>query len=177
MIPRLAAGAVAVMLAACQIVQVETPDPAAVPSGSLVPHGPEATGPVVEIGSGQAEGVGWRYAVYPSADGWCRQLETVGVAQTGCGDPLPAADRAFGGVGENEAGSVRAVDGFVTQDIATVWVVEADSGRRFPALLMPLDDAGLEAQAFIAFLPEDMDVTHLLALRMSGEIVETYELP
>jgi hypothetical protein len=176
-IARAAIGLMAVVLAACQIVQVETPDPAAVPSGSLVARGAEATGPIVEVGSGQASGIGWRYVVYPSADGLCVQLETSQPASASCGVQLPAEGSAFGSVGAGDAGTLQAVDGLVAEDIATVWVIEADSGRRFPAILMPLDDAELEGQAFVGFVPEDMEATHLQALRLSGEIVETYELP
>lgn len=162
----------------CTAVRVETPDPAAVPDAPLEALGAEATGPVVRLGSGVSAGLGWRYAIYPSGDEWCTQLETVELAVSGCGDLLPKDDAAFGSVGHGDplAGGVVPIDGIVTEETVTVWLL-ADDGRRMPALLMPLDEAGLEGQAFVAFVPADTTITHLLALAFSGEVLETYELP
>ena len=68
------------------------------------------------------------------------------------------------------------VEGVVTNDIVTVWIVDEQRGR-VRAPLMPLDDAGLEGQAFLGFTPPDWTPTHIQALAMSGEILQTYELP
>jgi hypothetical protein len=173
--------ALAVMLVAtagCTAVRVETPDPAAIPDGPLEAKGGEATGPVVELGSGVSEGLGWRYAIYPSGEEWCTQLETVAFTAAGCGDILPADDAAFGSVGRGEpqANGVTPIEGIVTAEIVTVSLI-AEDGRRMPATLMPLEPAGLEGQAFVAFVPQDITITHLQALVMSGEILQTYELP
>jgi hypothetical protein len=167
-----------VVLAGCTAVRVETPDPAAVPDGPLEAQGEEATGPVVELGSGVNEGLGWRYAIYPSEDGWCTQLETAAVTASGCGDILPADDRAFGSVGRGSAltGGVIPVEGIVTAETATVWLVN-EAGFRMPAKLMPLEDAGLEGQAFVGFVPPDVTISHVQAVAISGEVLETYELP
>ena len=167
------------LLTACTIATVETPDPQTIPSGPPEALGEEATGPIVELGSGRVSGVGWRYLIYPSGESWCTQYETVQVASTACGDPLPEEGSTFGGVGESgtDDGGLRPITGTVTDEIATVWLVGEDDGTRVPALLMPLDEAGLEGQAFIGFAPEGSTITHLQAVKLSGEILETYELP
>ena len=169
---RIAGILIATMMVGCQIVQVEPPNPAAIPSGSVEPEGGGATGPAIEIGTGVDSGIGWRYAVFPSADGWCTQLETVAVTSTGCGDILPAEGHAFGAVGNS--GPI--VDGIVTEETATVWVI-AEGGGRLPATLMPLEEAGLEGLAFVGILPADEVVTHLQAVKFNGDVLETYELP
>ena len=167
-----------VTLTGCTAVRVETPDPAAIPDGPLEAMGGEATGQVVELGSGVSEGLGWRYAIYPSGDEWCTQLEMIEFTAAGCGDLLPADDAAFGSVGRGEAraNGVTPIDGIVTAEIVTVSLI-AEDGRRMPATLMPLEPAGLEGQAFVAFVPPDITITHLQALVISGEILQTYELP
>ena len=174
---RAALGLMLMAIAGCTAVRVETPDPAAIPDGPLEAQGADATGPVVELGSGVSEGLGWRYSMYPTGDDWCTQLETGGVVVAGCGAIMPEGDNAFGSVSHGEpASGVAPIDGIVTEETATVWLL-ADDGRRMPATLMPLDPAGLEGQAFVAFVPADTTITHLLALAFSGEVLETYELP
>ena len=173
--------ALALMLVAitgCTAVPVETRDPAAIPDGPLEAMGDDATGPVVELGSDVSEGLGWRYAIYPSGDDWCTQLEMVEFTAAGCGDILPVDGAAFGSVGrgEHRSNGVTPIEGIVTAEIFTVSLI-ADDGRRMPATLMSLEPAGLEGQAFVVFVPPDTIITHLQALAMSGEVLETYELP
>lgn len=165
-------------LTGCGVAQVETPDPAAVPDGPLEAHGAEATGPVVELGSGVSAGLGWRYAIYPSDDGWCTQLEMVDRTVSVCGDLLPTGEDAVGSVSQGDplAGGVTAIEGIVTAETATVWLLVQD-GRRMPATLMPLEGAGLDGGAFLAFLPPDVTLTYLLAVALNGEVLDTYELP
>jgi hypothetical protein len=167
-----------VAITGCTAVRVETPDPAAIPDGPLEAMAGDATGPVVELGSGVDAGLGWRYAIYPSGDDWCTQLEMIEFTAAGCGDILPVDGAAFGGVGRGEprANGVTPIDGIVTAEIFTVSLI-ADDGRRLPARLLSLGPAGLEGQAFVAFVPPDTTITHLQALAMSGEILQTYELP
>jgi hypothetical protein len=170
----------AVLLGACTPVSVvESPDPATIPSGDPVGQGSDPTGPITVLASDRVEGIGWRLLIYESADGECLQFETVRLAQAGCGEMLPQEDRVFGSVssGGIEETGLSPIYGTVTPDVATVWLVGEDDGTRVPALLAPLDEAGLEGQAFIGFVPQGATVTHLQAVRMSGEIVETYELP
>jgi hypothetical protein len=166
-------------LTGCNVTTVETADPAAVPDGPLEAEGGDATGPVVELGSGVSEGFGWRYAVYPSGSEWCTQLEMVAVTVSGCGDILPQDDRAFGSVGvaDELAGGATPVEGIVTAETHTVWIVDENTGMRIPARLMPLEDAGLEGQAFVGFAPPDLTPTHVQAVKENGDVLETYELP
>ena len=42
---------------------------------------------------------------------------------------------------------------------------------------MPLDEAGLEGQAFVGFMPAEATPTHIQAVALSGEILATYEVP
>ena len=168
----LAATAVLV-LAGCQIAEVETPDPASIPAGSIQPQGATPTGPVVELGSGVASGIGWRYSIFPSDDGWCTQLETVSVTTAGCGDLLPEEGRAFGGV--SHSGTI--VDGLVTEETATVWLIADGVVHLLPATLLSLEEAGLEGQAFVGIAPAEANITHVQALKFSGEVLESYELP
>ena len=166
---------VAAFLLGCTFAPGESVDPAAVPSATLIPRGEgRATGRVRELGSGTTQGIGWRYSIYESADGWCQQLETASAARVGCGDPLPVGDAAFGGIGSTEGGPV---DGIVSEDLATVWLVDSRSSARVPAQMMSLEPAGLAGSAFIGFAPVDIQVSHLQAVALSGEILETYELP
>ena len=170
--------AAAVMLGGCAATQVETSDPAAIPTGTLEPQGAAATGDIVELGEGQALDLGWRYAIYPSDEGWCTQLEMAGVTSTGCGDPLPTGENAFGSVsiGEMTPGGVTTVEGVVSSDTATVWMI-GEGNARSPAVLMSLEPAELDGRAFVGFAPQDVVLTHLLAVAENGDILETYEVP
>ena len=169
-----------VLLAACNtVVRVQSPDPGTVPAGPLEAHGDEATGPIVELDSDIVGGIGWRYSIYPSGDNWCTQFETVEVTSAGCGSLLPEEGHAFGSVGRigQAPEGLVPIEGVVSPDIATVFLIDGETQNRVPAKLLSLEEVGLDAQAFIGFQPSGMTVTHLQALRFSGEIVETYELP
>jgi hypothetical protein len=171
---RAAALLLAVVVAGCTDPPAVSVDPAAVPSASLVARGEEpATGAIIELGSGTTQGIGWRYSIYESASGWCRQLETASATSVRCGDPLPADDAAFGGVSSGGG----PVEGTVSEEVATVWLVDARSSARVPAQMLTLEEAGLPGSAFIGFAPEDLQVSHLQAVALSGEILQTYELP
>ena len=172
----------ATMLAAasaCTVVHVESPDPAAVPSGEPVAIGAEATGPVTELGSGQAFEMGWRYVIYESAEGWCTELQMAERNSTGCGSDLvpPEGEHlsAPGAVARLEGG-VTPVEGVVSEEIVTVWIIDEKAGR-IPATLMPLDEAGLEGQVFVGFMPPEGTPTHIQAVAINGEILATQELP
>ena len=164
---------------ACTVAEVETPDPAAIPSGEPVAIGAEATGPVTELGTGQAFDLGWRYVIYESADGWCTELQMTEVTGTGCGsDLLPPEGEHLSAVGALDPleNGVTPVEGVVSNEIVTVFIIDQQRGR-LPATLMPLDEAGLTGQAFIGFMPADGTPTHVQAVAMSGEILATYEMP
>ena len=167
---------VVVLLAGCRgTVPEPTPtrDPAAIPSGSPDAIDATATGPIVELGSGVLSGLGWRYLAYPSDDGWCTQLETAASVETDCAGVEPEAGETFGTV--NEDG--RVIHGIVTADATTVWLV-VNNTPTVPAVLMPLSEAGLEGgAAFVGIVPTGTDVTHVMAVRINGEVLGTHQLP
>ena len=169
------------VIAGCTVTSViEEPDPAAIPTGEPVPVGAEATGPITVLGSGQAFELGWRYLIYESMDGWCTELQMAEVNSTSCGpDLLPPDGEHIGSAGALQPleSGVTPVAGIASDEIFTVSVVDEADVRRQPAVLMPLDEAGLEGQAFLAFMPPDMTPTHIQALARSGEVLQTYELP
>jgi hypothetical protein len=169
--------AAAIALGGCSIA-AESLDPAAIPSGSFQVAGDQPTGPIVELGTGVSAGIGWRYLIYPVGDTWCGLLETGRVAGGGCGDLLAAEGEVFGSVGTGLVleEPVTPVDGFVSEDVASVWLV-LEEVDRVPAIVMPLDEAGLEGSAFVGIVPDDRTITHLLAVAQNGEVLETYELP
>ncbi len=158
--------------------RIESPDPGSIPSGDPVAHGGEATGPVTVLASDRVMGIGWRLSIYESAEGECLQFETAELAEAGCGDLLPQGDATFGSVSASDAeAEFRPVHGIVRAGVATVFLIDSETQQRVPAMLVPLDEAGMEGQAFIGFQPEGWTITDLQALELSGEIVETYELP
>jgi hypothetical protein len=176
-----AAAIVVLAISGCTVTNVvEEPDPAAIPSGEPAAQGAEATGPLTVVGSGRAVGLnlGWRYAVYESADGLCTQLEMAQTTSAACGSPLPAEGEHIGGVSVGGVGDdgITVVDGIVSDEVVTVWIVDEQQGR-VPATIMPLEEAGLEGQAFVGFMPSDGTATHIQAVAVSGEILQTYELP
>lgn len=168
--------AAVLLLAGCQSTEVEetpTPDPAAIPSGSPQAVGATATGPIVELGSGVMSGLGWRYLAYPSDAGWCTQLETAAAIETDCGGLAPDEGSGFGSVSENG----RVVHGIATPDAATVWLL-VNSTPTVPAFLMPVSEAGLEGGvAFVGIVPTGTEVTHVMAVKLNGEVLGTQELP
>ena len=174
---RLGLAAVLTMaLSACAITSVDRLDTGAIPTGPIQPLGEEATGEIVRLGQGRTLGIGWRYAIYESALGWCSQLEMAGVASTGCGGPVPAQGATFGSVSHGgAAGAPSSVDGVVAPGVAEVWITSSD-GERFPSVLMPLAQAGLAGNAFLAFLPAGAIAASVEALDAEGEIVDVYDL-
>lgn len=169
---RALAAVLAVVLVACQVAPVETPDPAAIPSGSLEPGEQAPIGPIIEVGSGSTAGVGWRFAAYESASGWCMQLETQTSSETGCGDPLPTEDEPFGFV--SKSGTV--VHGVASAETATVFLILNGVGR-VPATMMSLESAGIDAVAFVGVAPVDAEVTHVQAVKLNGDVLDSRELP
>jgi hypothetical protein len=163
--------------AGCGIATVEQPDPAEIPEGPLEVTGPDATGPIVELGRGRTLGIGWRYAIYPSADGWCTQLELTSFSSSGCGDLLPPEGSAFGSVGSGApSDGPTPVEGIVRAAVAEVWLV-ASSGQRIETTLMPLTEAGLEGKAFVGFAPAASTPSSLVAIDDDGQEMETFDLP
>ena len=168
--------AIAVLLAACATPVVEatpTLDPAVMPSRSPQVIGGTATGPVVELGSAVTAGIGWRLLAYPRDERLCTQLDTAAAVESACGVLAPDEGEAFGSV--NRSG--RLIHGIATADAATVWLV-VNNTPAVPAVLMPLAEVGLDgAIAFVAVLPTGTEASHVMAVRMNGEVLGTRELP
>jgi hypothetical protein len=115
--------------------------------------------------------------IYESADGTCTELQLAQSTSTACGDPFPSQGEHLGGVSvQTLENGVTAVDGIASDDIFTVWIVDVRVGH-VPATLMPLEEAGLEGQAFVGFVPAEASPTHIQAVARSGEILQTYEVP
>ncbi len=174
--PLRTAPAIALILAtACSNVP---PEPTASPDAFLQPQGADATGPIDELGAGSGSGGSWRFGIYPTGDGWCLQLAVDDVVSARCDDLVPEDGKAFGSVGvrTSEATGVTSVDGIVTEEVATVWLIGENQGR-LPALLIPLTDWEVAGQAFLGSAPAGMRLTHVMAVAWNGAVLETYELP
>jgi hypothetical protein len=169
-------------LVGCGLARVDGgPDPAEIPSGPMEAIGAEAIGPVTEVGSGRTLGIGWRYAIFESADGTCTQLELASVTSSGCGPlPLLAEGSVFGGIsgggGSDPGVGPTPYDGVVSSDVAEVWL-QTGSGGRIATTLMSLGEAGFDAKAFVGFAPEKQSVTGVVAVDAAGDVLETFDLP
>lgn len=140
---------------------------ASVPSGELI-----------ELGEGPVLDTTWRYALQPGDEGTCLVLEADGTAATRCGDPMPAEGEVFGEIGwaAPELTAFQALEGFVTEDVATVWLL-GEGGYRIPATLVSLDETGFDGVVgFVGFADARVTLTHLQAVARSGEILDTLEL-
>ena len=171
-----AALTVAILATACS---GPTPEVTAAPTDAfLEPAGDPATGPLGELGAGSAFESDWRFGIYPTDAGWCLQLAVDDVVSARCDDLVPEDEAAFGSVGvrTSEATGVTIVDGIVTEEVATVWVIGESQGR-LPAQLFPLTDWEVDGQAFLGFAPAEMRLTHVMAVAWNGAVLETYELP
>ena len=169
--------ALAVAVSGCALVREVDPDPAAIPDGPLEALGADATGPVIELGSGRTFGVGWRYSIYESDDGWCTQLETTSVTSSGCG-PIAPTDSAFGGIGfsGDSPDGPAPIEGMLSAEVAEVWI-EVSTGERIETRIMSLADAGLDGSAFVGFAPKNIPVRSVAALDVDGNVLETWEAP
>jgi hypothetical protein len=166
----------AVALAGCGLVRDVDLEPAAIPDGPLEALGAEASGPVIELGSGRTLGVGWRYSIYQSGEGWCTQLERASASSSSCGDLAPL-DTAFGGVGfSGPSDGPAPVEGIVSNEVAEVWL-EDSTGERFETTVMSLAAAGLDRKAFVGFGPENVPLVSVTALNADGDVLETFDLP
>ena len=168
--------ALALLLSGCWATAVDGDDLSTIPAGPPVALGADARGPVIVVGSGRSEGIGWRYSVYESARGTCSQLELGNLGTAGCGDLLPVGNAAFGSIGTTEASaSYRYAEGIVSSDVPQLFV-EMENGERLRVGLMPLAPAGYEAQAFVVFIPAGDTPDHLAAEDGDGVQLGTFEI-
>jgi hypothetical protein len=154
----------------------------AAPAGSTPPPDGSvtATPELTEVGDGTVLESDWRYSVGEEDGSWCARLDVAEASSSRCGDLLPVDGRAFGelGRGPGEYTEAQVVEGFVSADTVTVWLIGDRGQYRIPAVLMPLDDAGLEdVQAYVGFALADVTLTHLQAVALNGDVLETVELP
>lgn len=171
-LPNLALILVATALVACAD---GTPDGAPTATASPTP-----AASVTEVGGGTVLESEWRYSVGDMDGGWCTRLVVAETSSSRCGDLTPAEGDAFGmlGRGPNEYTEAQVVEGLVSADAATVWLVGDGEQYRIPAVLMPLDELGLEGvQAYVGFARADVDLTHVQAVAFNGDVLETLELP
>lgn len=154
------------------------PTPAPTPTGDPFeqPQGDPASGPVVEVGAGSAFETPWRYAMYPTDEAWCVQIEAGGAVDARCDDVLPADGEVLGSIGVRTAAGNGAtvVDVVATTEVATVWLVTGPAGR-VPAVGMPPPDA-IDGQAWVGVLPGDLTLTHVQAVGFNGQVLETVDL-
>ncbi|MGH2402637.1 MAG: hypothetical protein ACRDE6_07980 [Candidatus Limnocylindria bacterium] len=167
----------AVLVGGCAIARVEEQDPAEIPDGPLEDMGFEATGPITELGRGRTMGIGWRYAIFESADGWCTQLDMAGLSSAGCGDLPPREGTAFGSVGSGgPSDGLSPVEGIVSSNVSEVWIT-ASTGQRIETILMPLAEARLDGKAFLGFAPAGVTPDTVVAIGSDGQELEAFDLP
>ena len=144
---RIGVVAIGMTLVACAFPGLE-PEREPPPAGM-----PRPIGPVVEIGTGEFEGVAWRYSIYESTHGICTRLEAgdAGTSEA-CGGVIAGGPEpiALVGVGTTTDGPSH-VEGHVSDEVAGVWI-ETHAGS-VAATLMSLAPVGLDGQAFIAYVP------------------------
>ena len=147
----------------------------------LAPGGPRPMGPVVEVARGEVGGDGFSIVAYRSGDGVCTQLTRAAGGSAQCGSlpgagPLAAEFGPFGAVGTGGGeGMPVAVLGVVETGVAAVWI-ESLAGRRAEARLIDLEPADIDAQLFLAFLPEGDGLGSVVALDVAGGEVGRGEL-
>lgn len=161
------------LLSGCALGRLGGPqDPSRVPDGAPKPQGVEAVGPVTVLGEGVSRGIGWRYSVFESVDGWCTHVEMGdGSGSIGCGGLLPEPEDGFGAVGSNG----ELFEGVVSTDVTEV-ALQATDGRMLRATLMSMEPVGVDAHAFVVGVPHEGDAASLLALDEGGEVVERFDV-
>jgi len=173
------------VLTACDLLQ-PTPD-AALPIDELdvesrpaevEPMGQAPTGPVMQIATGEVLGGRFHFVVHQTAGGVCSSLDWENGAGSACGALPGDAPRseAFGMMLFGGDGVTQNVTGIVSAEVTDVWI-ELDSGERARAVVLPLDAADLEANAFMAFVPVAVgELVAVLALDGDGDLIERFEM-
>lgn len=150
-------------------------DPEATPTPS-----PSPAAELTQVGSGPVLDSEWSYAVGAEGDQVCTRLEVADATSTRCGELLPGGDAFVGelGYGPNAYDEAHVVEGFIRDDVVTVWLIGAGGQYRIPAVVMSVDDAGIEdGRAFVGFGRADVELTHLQAVAVNGDVLQTIELP
>lgn len=175
-----AVAGVLVFLAGCGIPGLGGFDGAAEP-GVAGPAELAPIGPVVELGSGEALGVRWRYVTFESRMGSCTRVEVAGGlgGGTACGGELgtlpPGRAVAVSGMGSG-TGMPTVIEGAAAGDVAAI-MVETGDGGRFPATLMSLAPVARDGQVFVAFVPSDRAPRRVVALDAGGAEIGREDVP
>ena len=135
-----------------------------------------AGGPVIEVARGSVARTLFDITVYRAEqpETVCLQVDRpFSGAGASCGSlpgegPLPGsfglAEWAHGAVG------IHHVAGLVATDIAEVWIETAEG--RAEAVLIPLHGTGVDAVAFIAFLPAGVEATAMVTADEAGNPID-----
>lgn len=140
-----------------------------IPDDPPTAMGEPATGPIIVLGSGMADGHGWRYSAYESAMGWCTQIEMPSSGGGGCGGDLELGEGenlTLSGSGSGSEGPAH-WEGLVSSEAEAVWL-ETSGGERYSAVLLDLARAGLPDQLFLVFAPAGSDPGRLVATGPDG---------
>lgn len=150
----------------------QAPDPGQIPAGPIEPFSEmdEPVGPLVELGSGRTQGIGWRYAVYRSATGICLIGESPATGWSGCTEE--PGDLALPMTGAASSEHATFVDGLASDEVEAV-VVELADGRRIPATLWSLAAIDADGQAFLAVVRAPAEARRVVALDAAGNEIGT----
>ncbi len=148
-------------------------DPAVIRTPALIGmHTTDATGPVVQVARGSGAGSQFRLAAYRSAQGYCLWFAWQDGTSDGCG-ALPQDDAVGGPIfGLIQAGHKPAAPGYLAGFAAPdVVAIRAESARggRAEALVLDLDEAGIDAKTFLVFLPTGFAADSVVALDADGD--------
>lgn len=149
--------------------------------GQVPEMGEPATGPVVEVARGRADGSAFVYTVYRGA--WpsdvCIQFEWAPSGGGACG-AMPGEGPTGGafGVGSMSHGStvVHEVFGLVAPNVAEVWI-QTDASGVARTQLVPVSGADVDALLFFGFLPGGVDSSVWIALDAAGNEIDRFETP
>ena len=150
-------------------------DPTLIRTPSLIGmQSADASGPVIQLAHGNAAGSPFRLIAYRSPGGYCLWFSWQGGSGEGCG-ALPQDD-AVGGPGfgltlfQLTPGVPGYIAGFVAPDVMAVRAESARGGHA-DAFVLDLGEAGIDARAFLVFLPTGFDADSVVASDAGGEQV------
>ena len=133
-------------------------------------------GPVVRILTATVAGHELTVTAARTATGVCVQtLRPGGGAGSHCGGlPGGVLGETFGTLGSGATSGVfKEVSGIVAPEVAAV-TVEVAPDQHVDAVLVPLDPIDVDADYFLAVIPERASATSVIALAADGTIIERF---
>jgi len=134
----------------------------------------DAVGPVVGVARGRVDGSAFRLVAYRGTKGNCIWFEWMSSSSQGCGqmpNHRPLLERTF------EMTTTATPDwrpgyvmGLVSPVAARVWVEDV-KGERASAHVFDLTPADIEVDAYVVFLPAELDMRWLVAVDQQGAVV------